>query len=159
RSSDPGKVLLDDVSLGIIRELQIDGRRPYTTIAKTVGLSEAAVRQRVQRLLDAGVMQIVAVTDPLRVGLHRQAMIGMRVDGDVPVIMRGEGAWVYDDRGKRYLDGLAGLFVSQVGHGRRELAHAMAKQAGELAYFPVWSYAHPRAVELAERLADLAPGD
>ncbi len=75
--------LLDDVSLGIIRELQIDGRRPYTTIAKTVGLSEAAVRQRVQRLLDAGVMQIVAVTDPLRVGLHRQAMVGIRVDGDV----------------------------------------------------------------------------
>ena len=75
--------LLDDVSLGIIHELQIDGRRPFTTIAKTVGLSEAAVRQRVQRLLDAGVMQIVAVTDPLRVGLHRQAMIGIRVDGDV----------------------------------------------------------------------------
>ena len=67
----------------IIHELQRDGRRPYTTIAKTVGLSEAAVRQRVQRLLDAGVMQIVAVTDPLRVGLHRQAMIGIRVDGDV----------------------------------------------------------------------------
>src|SRR3954451_12380770 len=76
-------VLLDDVSLRIIRELQQDGRRPYTTIAKTVGLSEAAVRQRVQRLIDAGVMQIVAVTDPLRVGLHRQAMIGVRVDGDV----------------------------------------------------------------------------
>jgi Lrp/AsnC family transcriptional regulator, regulator for asnA, asnC and gidA len=75
--------LLDDISLAIIRELQIDGRRPYTTIAKTIGLSEAAVRQRVQRLLDAGVMQIVAVTDPLRVGLHRQAMIGIRVDGDV----------------------------------------------------------------------------
>jgi Lrp/AsnC family transcriptional regulator, regulator for asnA, asnC and gidA len=80
RSSD---VLLDDVSMQIIRELQQDGRRPYTTIAKAVGLSEAAVRQRVQRLLDAGVMQIVAVTDPLRVGLHRQAMVGVRVDGDV----------------------------------------------------------------------------
>jgi Lrp/AsnC family transcriptional regulator for asnA, asnC and gidA len=80
RSSD---VLLDDVSLQIIRELQADGRRPFTTIAKTVGLSEAAVRQRVQRLLDAGVMQIVAVTDPLRVGLHRQAMLGVTVDGDV----------------------------------------------------------------------------
>ena len=80
RTSDP---LLDDVSLQIIRELQHDGRRPFTTIAKTVGLSEAAVRQRVQRLLDAGVMQIVAVTDPLRVGLHRQAMVGVRVDGDV----------------------------------------------------------------------------
>ncbi len=75
--------LLDDVSMQIIRELQHDGRRPYTAIAKTVGLSEAAVRQRVQRLLDAGVMQIVAVTDPLRVGLHRQAMVGVRADGDV----------------------------------------------------------------------------
>jgi adenosylmethionine-8-amino-7-oxononanoate aminotransferase len=83
----------------------------------------------------------------------------MSDDTDVPVIVRGEGAWVYDDRGKRYLDGLSGLFVSQVGHGRTELAEAAAKQASELAYFPVWSYAHPRAVELAERLADLAPGD
>jgi Lrp/AsnC family transcriptional regulator for asnA, asnC and gidA len=80
RSSAP---LLDEVSLAIIRELQHDGRRPFTTIAKTVGLSEAAVRQRVQRLIDAGVMQIVAVTDPLRVGLHRQAMVGVRADGDV----------------------------------------------------------------------------
>ncbi len=67
----------------IIRELQRDGRRPYTSIAKTIGLSEAAVRQRVQRLLDAGVMQIVAVTDPLQVGFHRQAMVGVKVDGDV----------------------------------------------------------------------------
>lgn len=80
RSND---VLLDETSMRIIRELQQDGRRPYTTIAKTVGLSEAAVRQRVQRLLDAGIMQIVAVTDPLQVGLHRQAMVGVRVDGDV----------------------------------------------------------------------------
>ncbi len=89
-------------------------------------------------------------------GCTSRAMPG---DHDVPVIVRGEGAWVYDDRGKRYLDGLAGLFVSQVGHGRTELAEADAKQASELAYFPVWSYAHPRAIELAERLADLAPGD
>ena len=74
---------LDDISLEIIRQLQRDGRRPYTTIAKAVGLSEAAVRQRVQRLLDAGVMQIVAVTDPLQVGRHRQAMVGIRADGDV----------------------------------------------------------------------------
>jgi adenosylmethionine-8-amino-7-oxononanoate aminotransferase len=78
---------------------------------------------------------------------------------DIPVIVRGEGAWVYDQNGKRYLDGLAGLFVSQVGHGRNELADAAAEQARTLAYFPVWSYAHPRAIELAERLADLAPGD
>src|SRR6185312_9181984 len=71
----------------------------------------------------------------------------------------GEGQYVYDQRGKRYLDGLSGLFVSQIGHGRKEVAEAGARQAAELAYFPLWSYAHPRAVELAERLATLAPGD
>jgi adenosylmethionine-8-amino-7-oxononanoate aminotransferase len=78
---------------------------------------------------------------------------------DVPVITRGEGPYIWDDKGKRYLDGLAGLFVVQVGHGRHELAEAAAKQASELAFFPLWSYAHPKAVELAERLAHLAPGD
>ena len=80
-------------------------------------------------------------------------------DADMPVIVRGEGQYVYDQKGKRYLDGLSGLFVSQIGHGRREVAEAGARQAAELAYFPLWSYAHPRAVELAERLAGLAPGD
>ena len=75
--------MLDDVSMAIIEQLQQDGRRPYASIAKAVGLSEAAVRQRVQRLLDAGVMQIVAVTDPLHVGFRRQAMVGIKVDGDV----------------------------------------------------------------------------
>jgi adenosylmethionine-8-amino-7-oxononanoate aminotransferase len=80
-------------------------------------------------------------------------------EADVPVIERGEGQYVYDQRGKRYLDGLSGLFVSQIGHGRKEVAEAGARQAAELAYFPLWSYAHPRAVELAERLAALAPGD
>src|SRR3954471_5034771 len=79
--------------------------------------------------------------------------------GSVPVIVRGEGAYVWDEQGRRYLDGLSGLFVVQAGHGRRELAEAGARQASELAFFPLWSYAHPRAVELAERLADLAPGD
>ena len=74
---------LDDVSKAIIEPLQEDGRQSYATIAKHVGLSEAAVRQRVQRLLDSGVMQIVAVTDPLQVGFRRQAMIGIRVDGDL----------------------------------------------------------------------------
>ena len=77
----------------------------------------------------------------------------------VPVIVRGEGPYVWDSAGKRYLDGLSGLFTVQVGHGRSELAEAAAKQAGELAYFPLWSYAHPKAIELAARLADLAPGD
>jgi hypothetical protein len=80
-------------------------------------------------------------------------------DHEVPVIVRGEGAYVWDRHGRRYLDALSGLFVVQVGHGRRELAEAAARQAGELAYFPIWSYAHPAAVELATRLADLAPGD
>jgi len=79
--------------------------------------------------------------------------------GHVPVIVKGDGPYIWDDSGKRYLDGLAGLFVVQVGHGRAELADAAARQASELAFFPVWSYAHPRAIELAERLAGLAPGD
>jgi Lrp/AsnC family transcriptional regulator for asnA, asnC and gidA len=77
---------LDEVSKRIIEQLQEDGRRPYAAIGKAVGLSEAAVRQRVQRLLDAGVMQIVAVTDPLQVGFARQAMIGIRVEGDIMIV-------------------------------------------------------------------------
>lgn len=77
----------------------------------------------------------------------------------VPTIVRGEGTHIYDDKGRRYLDGLAGLFVVQAGHGRQELAETASKQAQELAFFPVWSYAHPKAVELAERLANEAPGD
>lgn len=79
--------------------------------------------------------------------------------GHVPVIVRGDGAYIYDDQGKKYLDGLAGLFTVQLGHGREELADAAAAQAKELAFFPIWSYAHPRAIELAERLAHEAPGD
>ena len=79
-------VRLDDVSKAIIEQLQEDGRQSYATIAKHVGLSEAAVRQRVQRLLDQEVMQIVAVTDPLQVGFRRQAMIGIRVDGDLTTV-------------------------------------------------------------------------
>jgi adenosylmethionine-8-amino-7-oxononanoate aminotransferase len=80
-------------------------------------------------------------------------------DADIPMIVRGSGPYVFDQHGKRYLDGLSGLFVSQIGHGRIQVAEAGARQGGELAYFPLWSYAHPRAIELAERLADLAPGD
>ena len=74
---------LDDVAKAIIEQLQEDGRRPYATIGRAVGLSEAAVRQRVQRLLDAGVMQIVAVTDPLQLGFPRQAMVGVRSSADL----------------------------------------------------------------------------
>jgi Lrp/AsnC family transcriptional regulator for asnA, asnC and gidA len=74
---------LDEVSKAIIEQLQEDGRRPYATIGKAVGLSEAAVRQRVSKLIDTGVMQIVAVTDPMQVGFNREAMIGIEVDGDI----------------------------------------------------------------------------
>ncbi len=78
-----GSSSIDAVSLAIIEQLQEDGRRPYAAIGKAVGLSEAAVRQRVQKLLDQGVMQIVAVTDPLTVGFRRQAMVGINVEGDL----------------------------------------------------------------------------
>lgn len=79
-------VVLDRVSKAIIEQLQQDGRRPYAAIGKAVGLSEAAVRQRVQRLLESGVMQIVAVTDPLTVGFSRQAMIGIKAEGDLETV-------------------------------------------------------------------------
>ena len=97
--------------------------------------------------------------DHLWMHFTRMSAYGPDAENSVPVIVRGEGAYIYDDKGKRYLDGLAGLFVVQAGHGRTELAEAAAKQASELAFFPLWSYAHPKAVELAERLAHLAPGD
>ncbi len=79
-------------------------------------------------------------------------------DADVPIIVRGEGAYIWDANGKRYLDGLAGLFVNQLGHGREDLAQAAADQAKQLAFHPIWSYAHPGAIELAQRLAAAAPG-
>jgi Lrp/AsnC family transcriptional regulator for asnA, asnC and gidA len=82
RSNGPRAMQLDDVSKAIIEQLQADGRRSYADIGKAVGLSEAAVRQRVQRLTESGVMQIVAVTDPMQLGFTRQAMIGIRAAGD-----------------------------------------------------------------------------
>ena len=85
--------------------------------------------------------------------------MGSYADHDVPVIVRGEGCYVYDEHGKRYLDGLAALFCVNVGHGRQELAEAAERQMRELAYYTNWSYAHPRAIELAARIADLTPGD
>ncbi|HJQ07784.1 MAG TPA: Lrp/AsnC family transcriptional regulator [Nocardioides sp.] len=78
--------VLDSVSKAIIEQLQQDGRRSYAAIGKVVGLSEAAVRQRVQRLVDTGVMQIVAVTDPMELGFARQAMVGVKVNGPVTPI-------------------------------------------------------------------------
>jgi Lrp/AsnC family transcriptional regulator for asnA, asnC and gidA len=85
-------VALDEVSKGIIEQLQEDGRRSYAEIGKAVGLSEAAVRQRVQKLTDAGVMQVVAVTDPMQLGFYRQAMIGLRVTGDTTRVAEALGS-------------------------------------------------------------------
>ncbi|GAA0996145.1 Lrp/AsnC family transcriptional regulator [Subtercola frigoramans] len=85
-NSRPRSTHLDDTSKAIIEQLQVDGRRSYAEIGKAVGLSEAAVRQRVQKLTETGVMQIVAVTDPLQLGFYRQAMVGLKVTGDTRVI-------------------------------------------------------------------------
>ncbi|HEY4151924.1 MAG TPA: Lrp/AsnC family transcriptional regulator [Pseudolysinimonas sp.] len=87
-SARPKPSVLDDVSKAIIEQLQTDGRRSYAEIGKAVGLSEAAVRQRVQKLQDSGVMQVVAVTDPMQLGFYRQAMIGIRVTGDTTRVAR-----------------------------------------------------------------------
>lgn len=83
RGGRTARVVLDEVSKRIVEQLQQDGRRSYAAIGKVVGLSEAAVRQRVQRLTEAGVMQIVAVTDPMTLGFHRQTMIGIKCEGDL----------------------------------------------------------------------------
>ncbi len=84
-------MVLDDVSKRIIEQLQQDGRRSYAAIGKVVGLSEAAVRQRVQRLTESGVMQVVAVTDPLQLGFARQAMVGIRARGELESVAEALG--------------------------------------------------------------------
>ena len=78
---------------------------------------------------------------------------------EIPIIVRGEGVHVYDANGKRYFDGLSGLFTNSLGHGRTDIAEAAAASMKELTFFPIWTYAHPKAIELAEKLASLAPGD
>ena len=80
-------------------------------------------------------------------------------DHEIPIIVRGEGCYVYDEHGNRYLDGLSALFCVNIGHGRADLVQAGAEQAKELGFFTNWSYAHPPAIELAARIAELAPGD
>ena len=90
--------------------------------------------------------------------MHFTRQSTMEISG-VPVIVKGQGHHIWDAGGKQYIDGLAGLFVVNAGHGRRRLAEAAARQAEELAFFPLWSYAHPAAIELADRLAAEAPGD
>jgi Lrp/AsnC family transcriptional regulator for asnA, asnC and gidA len=83
RTGTERAVVIDDVDKAIIEQLQQDGRLPYTRLGAAVGLSEAAVRQRVQRLVESGVVQIVAVTDPLTLGFRREAMIGLKIEGDL----------------------------------------------------------------------------
>jgi adenosylmethionine-8-amino-7-oxononanoate aminotransferase len=91
--------------------------------------------------------------------MHFTRMGAYDQEHEVPVITRGEGCYVYDQHGKRYLDGLSALFCVNAGHGRAELGEAAARQVKELGFFTNWSYAHPVAIELAERIASLAPGD
>ena len=91
--------------------------------------------------------------------MHFTRMGGYGPDSPIPIIERAEGAYVYDTDGKRYLDGLSGLFCCNAGHGRTEIGEAMARQVAELDFYTLWSYAHPGAIELASRIAALAPGD
>ncbi len=91
--------------------------------------------------------------------MHFSRMGSYGSEHEIPIIVRGEGCYVYDEHGKRYLDGLAALFCVNAGHGRTELGEAAARQVEELDFYTLWSYAHPRAIELAARLASLAPGD
>ena len=95
--------------------------------------------------------------DHLWMHFARQSV--MEDGAGVPIIVKGEGHHIWDSTGKKYFDGLSGLFVVNAGHGRRRLAEVAARQAEELAFFPIWSYAHPNAIELADRLASYAPGD
>ncbi|HWP33692.1 MAG TPA: aspartate aminotransferase family protein [Solirubrobacterales bacterium] len=90
--------------------------------------------------------------------MHFSRMGAYGPDHEIPIIVRGDGCYVYDEHGNRYLDGLSGLFCVNAGHGRTELGEAAARQGEELDFYTLWSYAHPRAIELAARLASLAPG-
>jgi adenosylmethionine-8-amino-7-oxononanoate aminotransferase len=118
-------------------------------VATNVGIEEAVPLQATSELQELAKRHL---------WLHFTRM-GAYADHEVPVITRGEGCYVYDEHGNRYLDGLSALFCVNVGHGRPELAEAAEKQMRELAYYTNWSYAHPRAIELAARIASLAPGD
>ena len=91
--------------------------------------------------------------------MHFTRMSSYDDEHEIPIITRGEGCYVYDEHGKRYLDALSALFCVNIGHGRADIAQAGADQAKQLGFYTNWSYAHPRSIELAARIADLAPGD
>ena len=91
--------------------------------------------------------------------MHMSRMGAYTERNEIPIIVRGEGVHVYDANGTRYFDGLSGLFTNSLGHGRADIAEVAAASMKELTFFPIWTYAHPNAIELAERLASLAPGD
>src|SRR5215469_10997289 len=91
--------------------------------------------------------------------MHFSRMGGYGPDHEVPIITKADGCYVYDEHGNRYLDGLSALFCVNAGHGRSEYGEAAARQVEELDFYTLWSYAHPRAIELATRIASLAPGD
>jgi adenosylmethionine-8-amino-7-oxononanoate aminotransferase len=109
--------------------------------------TEAATRTRLQELAQR------------HLWLHFSRMGAYGAEHDIPIIVRGDGCYVWDEQGNRYLDGLSALFCVNIGHGRHEVAQAGADQARELGFFTNWSYAHPPAIELAARIASLAPGD
>src|SRR5512139_2226885 len=91
--------------------------------------------------------------------MHFSRMGPYQRGGEIPIIVGGDGCYVFDEHGNRYLDGLSALFCVNAGHGRTELGEAAARQVEELDFYTLWSYAHPRAIELAARLASLAPGE
>ena len=123
-----------------------------TTTEQAVSTQEPATLP--STIDEAGLQQ--KAKDHLWMHFSRQSVLEEK---GVPIIVKGEGHHIYDSTGKKYFDALSGLFVVNVGHGRRRLAEVAAKQMEELAFFPIWSYAHPSAIELADRLADGAPGD
>ncbi len=168
--SPPGEGgLFDDANRAIICALQRHARRADAQIDTDGDLSRAGGLGQVDLHLGDQMTDIgteinagdASLSERARrhLWMHFTRLGAYDTRHEVPVMVRGEGAYVWDQHGKRYLDGLAGLFTSQIGHGRTELGEAAAKQASELAYFPLWNYAHPRAVELAERIASLTPGD
>ena len=91
--------------------------------------------------------------------LHSSRMGSYSTNIEIPIMVRGDGVHVFDAQGNRYFDGLSGLFTNQLGHGRQDIADVAAAQMTELGYFPLWTYAHPGAIKLAEKIASLAPGD